>query len=373
MKEVYIKIYDTAGNLTRVLYEFIFSEFTESLNGGLGYCSIQIPEKFDNFGLGTTIDKDYGIKIVINDREGEVTVYSGRIEEIEAGVDDRESVILHCHGYIAELALNLHESAQKIKFTYSQWEITDIIKDILDKHTASQTGAKVDYATGSTSDTAKDITIKFFASTVLDALLGVIQKADSDWFFRVGADNVFYFDEISATPTHLFMVGRDVGALNILDSNQKKITRYLFFNGLPDEDPLKIAKVYSSGDADRRFKIERDDRVTVSTTADEQGARYIDTYGNGLQTVDAIIIDSNLGGGYDIESINVGDTCKFINVETNSPLPENGIITSKVYNPNFLQISVADARQYVAKMLIEQKQRQALVEFGEELPLSYTT
>ena len=88
--------------------------------------------------------------------------------------------------------------------------------------------------------------------------------------------------------------------------------------------------------------------------------------------VKARIIDSNLAGGYDIESINVGDTCKFLNVETDSPLSDNGVITSKTYNKDYVDIVVEDTQKYVSRMIVNQIQRQNLAEVNAEIPVSYT-
>lgn len=372
MKHVYIKVYNS-GVLQRVFYDFTFSSFTEVLHGGLGFCSVVIPEKFDDFGYGTQVANDYELRIIVNRGGEDVTVYSGRIEEIEAGVTDKESVIIHCYGYTIELANNIHEDAGKVKFNYSSQELSDILRDILDKHAASLATAKVTYTASSLLDTSTNISFKTFASTVLEALQSVIQRAPSNWYSRVDADNVFHFREISATPDHYFVLGRDIGSLRIIDSYASRVSKYLFYNGLPNEDPQKIFKLYTDGTADRRFKIKRDDRVLDTTTADADGSRMITTFGSGLQTIDVRIIDNSLTPGYDIESINVGDTCKVINTDPDVPLPDNGVITSKTYNIDYVDLTIAETRQYIAKSLFDQKQRQDLSEFNDELPQSYTT
>lgn len=373
-KEIYIKTYDTSGNIKGFFYDFVFSQFTQSLNSGLGELQVTIPRKFDDFGLNDTIAKDYEIRLIVSDQDGTTTQYSGRVDEIVSSVSDKESVTLRCSGYVSELALNLLEgSSNSVRIEYSSQEIGSIIEDLIDKHRTSFSDAVVNYTGTSIGNTSKNITIKFFASYVLDAIKQVLSHADEDWCFYVDVDNNVVLKEISTTPDHYFVLGSDVSRLEIKDTNKQKRTKYLFYNGQTTDDPDVILKRYSDGSSDRRFEIVRDDRITDTTTSDEKGDRFVDTYKNGLQTVRARILDSNLGSGYDIESVSVGDTCKFLNVSTESPLPTNGVITTKTYNKDYIDIVVEDAEQFVARSLQESRSRLSLIEFNSELPSAYTT
>lgn len=369
-KELYIKAYNTSGALTKYISEFAFSEPTETINGGAGVLNLAIPNKAED--LTNQIERGYQIKVVAHDGV-ETTVYNGRVDEIKSSIGDLEQTTIVCSGYIAELAQNLHEDGGVVRFNYIETAIEDIVKDILDKHNTSLSTAKVDYNGSSIGTTGKNITVKFFASTVLEAIRSVVNQADKGWFFRVGSDNVFYLFETPSTPDHYFTIGCDVAKLQLVESDRTKITRYLFFNGRTENEPDNIFKLYSSGATDRRFLIKRDNRFTVEASVDERADRILNTFGDGTGQVTARIIDSNIGGGYNIESINIGDTCKFLNVDSNLNLPSNGVIVSKLYSKDYVDIVIEDSEEYVSRMLIEQRQRQNLAEFNEELPESYTT
>jgi predicted secreted protein len=362
-----------------VFFDFTFGEFSSYLNGGLSDLQVTIPRKFDNYGYDTEIGDGYNMKIYIADNEAPTgtQIYDGIIDMTSAGVSNNESVTLSCSGYVSELALDILEAPANVTtFTYSGVEIATILKDIIDKYRASRPNAKLNYSASSIATTGKTVSITFNLTSPLQAIKAVADMADANWYWRIRADNILYFAEIPATPTHYFIMGKDISKLEVNRNIRDTRTNYLFYNGKDAGDGALIYRKYTragtSAKYGRRFELVKDSRFTTTASVDDLADKYLDTYENPLEIVTLEIIDSNLGGGYDIESIKAGDTFKVLNISDTSGLSGNMLITSVTYGIDYVKIVATDAYKYVERELEKQRQNQILNNFGDNMPTAYT-
>lgn len=407
-KQVFIKTYDTTGGFKGLFNDFVFSSFTSSLNGGLGDLSVTIPRRFDEYNTDRAIVSGYKLEVYISDTENVsgLKIYEGTIDSINIKVGgDGEQVAISCSGYIWQLATDLLEySSSTIYKKYTTTDISAIIKDIIDNYQARRSDDEVTYDVGATTiDTSgKSLTLEVFMESPLTAIAHAASQADADWYWRVGRDSNFYFKEMSTTADHMFVFGRDVIELEGNENIRDVKTGILITNGLASTDSDSIMKMYTStsGEANygRRYEKKRDGRYKATAgTADEYGARFLDIYSEPIKTVRLRILDSNLpGGGYDIESIEPGDTCKILNIEedvTDSTLwgyfnwgeadwgasedagvlTNNMLITSVEYNIDYVDITLNDKISYVNRELLERKKENAAVAYTDNQDRTYTT
>ena len=382
-KQVFIKTYSKTGTFKGVFFDFAFSSFTKSLNGGLGDLRVVIPRKFDEFSTNDDIELGNELKIFIADDEAPngLQIYSGEIDDITPSVGTTESVQISCSGYIYQLATDILEySSSTIYKAYGSQDISAILKDMLDNYQARRDDDRITYDVGATTiDSAgKNIILKIYLNSPLQALSHTAQQADSDWFWRIGVDNNFYFNAIPTKATHLFQFGKDVASLSTNRNIRETKTGIMVTNGLASGDGDAILKLYSDATAittyGRRFKSKRDGRYKAgSSTADEFGARFVALFKDPINTVNLRILDSNLANGYDIENIEPGDTCKITNIESNDALTSNMLITTVTYNTDYVDLTVMDTNRYVDRQFMDRKDEHDLVAYTDDQKQTYDT
>lgn len=377
MKQIFIKTYQ-AGVIKGTFFEFVVSEFQSSLNSGLGDLTVTIPRKFDSYNSDGALTLGNELRVYISDREAPqgVLVYSGEINSIVSSLSSIENVEVYCSGYLFQLALSIYYSSTfQIYNRFTATDPSTMIEDIIDQYQTNNTNYKITYTAGSIASTGKSLGLVTFLSTGLNAIKQAVDLADYDWFWRVGADNIFYFDSIPATATHLFTMGRDIASMSVDYSIRDLRNNLVFTNGLAVNDPEVIQSLYTDNTSGTtygsRVEFKRDDRYKASTgSVAEYASKFLNTYKDPLSTLVLRIIDSNLGGGYDIESIKVGDTCKILNVENIASLTDNMIITNINYAIDYIDITIIDAQKYIQRVVQETSKTIAEYAFSDNMPLT---
>lgn len=373
-KQFYAHIYNTAGTYVNLLYDIPEPQFTESLNGGCGSLALQLPYKFDDYGKGETLDYGYRIELFVayNLYPTGRKIYSGRIDKINASVSKAENVTIEASGYIHQLALDMLEYSNNTVFKeFTSQEISTTIKNIIDQYKSNRTDDVVTYSSASIADTGKSRVSKYYLTTPLQAILSVLDMADPDWFFFIDADNVFYFQEISTTPDHIFTLGSDVVSLSTNGDIREARDNLMFSNGLTKDDPKYLLKRYTASSAyvQRQFEFKRDGRF-VEAGANEYGARFVDIRKDGFNQTKLRVTGYESGGG--IETIKPGDTFALNNYTGDTNISDNSLIVSIDRTIDYIDITAEDAETYINRELLERKNAYDLIAFDDNLPKVYT-
>ena len=119
---------------------------------------------------------------------------------------------------------------------------------------------------------------------------------------------------------------------------------------------ITISKLYtdatSTSDNGYLFEKQTDGRVTVTATSDKWGTAFINANKDIDIKTELTIIDNNVDTmrGYNIESINPGDTCKLINIkDTNNTFKDSMAITAVNYTPNTATLELESVRDSIER------------------------
>ena len=381
-KRVFFQSFDTSDNYKGVFEGWTFSSFTETLAGGAGDLTLQIPRKFDEYNSDGALDLGYELQAFVVDKEAPtgVKIASFKIDEIDTKAAENENVTMNCSGYNSELALDLVESGSNtVIFTTPNQDLSQTIKDVIDLYRTNNSNPKVNYSTTSIENTGKNREIDIVINSPLDVINHCAVQADADWFWWLDADNILNFKQISPTPDHYFVFGRDIVNINPVRSLRDVRNNFLITNGKEASDGNALLHNYvdatSTTTYGRRFELKRDSRYTVSgNTADEWGARNLDLYKDPVNRVTLTLLDSNLTKSkVDLEAISVGDTFQILNIEENDAISTNMVITSKINNIDTTTIVADDTTSYVSRELLSRKKANNIIAFNENLLTSYTT
>lgn len=319
-KRYLYKIYDTSNVLISTLSDFVdLPQFTSYINSGLGQLTFRLPRSIFSFDEGNSIAQNNRVDVVCYDMEGENIIYSGYISKYAPSLDKgRQFIIVTCLGYVTQTERFMAEDASgNTTLTYLSKDPNFILKDILDKFTAA--GGLPDYTGSSTTNTGTSVSYAFNTYTVKEVLDKVIELAPVGWYYFINALNVVTFKSKDATANHTFVLGKDISTIIPEKSVENMVNRIYFTGG--DVSGVQFYKKYSRAGSISTYGLYAqkvvDGSVTVETTADIIAGSILDRCDAPEVRTTLVIRDSNAGlGGYDIESIKPGDTCKIIGLKS---------------------------------------------------------
>lgn len=320
-KRFLYKIYDSSGNFITTWNDVISQPtFYNVINGGFSELKIKIAKGVYQFGEDEDVKFSNQIKVFVFDKntgDSGIQIYSGYLTRYEPIIDGgKETVEVTFLSYWLETARLLLEDAGKTEVAYNSYDPSNILKDLLDKFTAR--GGKLDYSTSSVDTTGTTVSYTFNVNTFQECLKKVVELCPKGWYIRTGADDTIYLSEMQTTAKHKFSIGKDI----IYFKPEKRIenlVNVVYFKG----GGTLYKKYTASGSVSTYGEYAKkiiDGRVTVEATADIIANRELDMYSSPEIRVTLRILDSNnnAGKGYDIESIQVGDTCKILGATVKS-------------------------------------------------------
>jgi hypothetical protein len=353
MKNLSIKVYTNNGTFLKDWASIAnFSGFSKEINSGLGECIIELLVQIDY--LGADLAENNRVDILISDKDtstdGFVKIYSGYISLIEPSVDgSKESVLVHLLGHYTKLSTDFLKNGSQITLysdntngltTTASGTSADlglILRGILDRYIAETENPNVFYSSVSIPLVSQTALYSLSLKTYREAIDSVCSMLPSGYFWFVDEEGMIYIKPKPTTPTHTFQFGKHFKSIKISKSMEKIRNFLLIWNG--DPSGSAIFKYYSDEASikkyGRRSDFIQDNGITDTSSADKMGAKYIAENKDPSIKLTCEILDNNFDdvNGYNIESIQVGNTCKFINFNSSITdiLNDNMLITKVDY------------------------------------------
>lgn len=361
-KNVLIKVYNNAGGFIGVWKDAKFEQFTKEINGGIGDCTVELGKEFDYTGSDLKLGNH--VEILISDTDTLTSVdkfrviYAGYISMINARAKGSvEGITITLLGHYTKLATDILKNSTQVKL-YSDTsaglattaggaaDIGLMMRAVIDRYIAETTNPKISYNTttiGLTSTTAEYF---FEMKTYREAMDKLASLSPEGWYYYVNELGCVYFKRKPTTATHRFIFGKHFSVINVQTNVEKLRNALLFWNG--EVGASQVFKLYSDAGSiaqhGRRMEKYYDYAIGSATEADLIGAKFIAENKNPEVKLTCEILDNNedTNKGYDIESINVGDTCMF---EGFDPLmaelfTDNMLISRVVYSLDKVEITV---------------------------------
>jgi hypothetical protein len=395
-KNVTARVFTPQGVPIRTWESFRFQGFKKETNAGLGECTIMLAEPFGYDGpdllLGNVVEVRIADRDTVGSPDGSRVIYRGYISLVSREVDGaREYLEVTMLGFYTLLSLDiLKDGTQTTLYSNDDDGLTDddTAQDAADIGYMARTvvrlfgeenGTLRVFATAtSCPDTNTEAEYTFEQKTYREALDKLRRMAPAGTFYYVNEDGVLFFGVKPETPTHTFILGKHFSSIRVERSLEKVRNGLLLWNG----DISGIYKGYESEPSieqyGRRVEVANDYGVAGADAADLIGAKFLEETAIPEVKVICTIMDNNIeeGKGYDIESIQPGDTCSFLGFDTDigSIFRENMLISSVLYKLDTVRIEV----EVVKSGLIDfqNKQRREINDIGSgglSIPESYST
>jgi len=167
------------------------------------------------------------------------------------------------------------------------------------------------YNGGDVDATSSNIEYTFDAETYLNAIERVRQMSPAGWYWFIDTDNFFHFKAKPTTITHTFYWQQQFNEIKVSKNMERMINTVLLDDGTTATNYREYNNAASQGEFGRRVLQKSEKYYGDTGTMDEEAANIIDTMNEPDIEVRLTLLDNNKNEyGYDIESIEVGDTVK---------------------------------------------------------------
>lgn len=348
-KNITIKSYDNANNFIGIIIDADFDGFNKIINSGLSDLTFKLARKIDDFNLNDDVSIGNKIEIWVEDEDTDlegILIYSGFIEQQNIKVDGGEEYAeIICLGIVSKITQDILKSTSQTTLytkttdgltitsaSISAAEIADVIMATLDFFNTNNPNFPISYTedgVDTVEDTGNFINYKFEAVYYLQAIEKCREVAPQYWYWYIGADNIFRFRQLSGTADHTFSLGKDIKKITASKSAGSVNNVLLLFDGgtiyKEYDDETSIA-TYG-----RRVKQMTDSKINDEATMDNIGQAFINENKDAKIRIEIEIIDNNESNlGYNIESINPGDTCKIIGVTPDENIFNENMVIQEV-------------------------------------------
>lgn len=355
--------------------DYVFSSISSNLNSGYGALDFTLPRKFDVLAGSDPQDlTNYELQVIAYDDEQPLgtTLFSGEVvSSVRSLSGDGESV--------SYTAISPLERIEKIDLedtdsivTYSAVEIADIFKDIILKCNAKAKQEILKFTSTSLATTGVTLTTTFKNAFIGDALKSVFKATPSNFVWYVDVDRTVYLKAVATTPTHYFYNTKDVSSIVRETDKSKIVNAVKLWDGLAS--PTILQKYINNTSAETygyRAEAVQDGRYTTTAGALNFGTTFVTKNKEPNDQFTITIIDSS-GGGYDIDSIKVGDTFRLLNFDVATNIPTLLVVTSKTDYLDYCTITASDRNQYVSRELYNLKKEQFQVNNSDHPTGAYT-
>lgn len=352
-KSIIVHVYDKNLSYIGVWGDADFLTFNRQMNGGPSECTLNLARTFDAGGADLALNNIVEIYISDIDTQtyplGHRLIYKGYISMIQpVAIRSRQGIQVHLLGMYTLLGVDILKNGTTTTLNTdtttglttgaaSAADIGLVMRAVIDRYVAEISAGnspQISYNTMSIPLTGTTATYKFEGKTYREAVDKVKELAPSDYFWYIDETGILTFKGKSATATHSFYVSKHVVSLEIQQSMEKIRNFILVYDG------TSLYKHYQDDSSINLYgrRVERivNYGVAASSAADAVAAKFLAENKDPQIVISAEIMDNNGGDGtrgYDIESIQPGDTCSFFdyNDTLSSIFKENMVITSVDY------------------------------------------
>jgi hypothetical protein len=401
-KTVAVIVSSTAGTYLKTWANFEFVGFDKELNAGVGECVLKTDAVFDYGGIDLKVGNRVEIRVCDADTlaaqalgtndAGARMIYNGYISMIEREViGAKEQVTIRCLGFYTQLATDILKSgSQTTLYSYASGltvtagsiaacDVGKLVRAVLDRYIAENTSPQISYDSTQIPDTGTTATYAFEQKTYREALDILKKMAPAGTYYYVDETGAVKFKPTPTTPTHQFVFGRHFTSVRVEESMEKVRNFLLVWNGETGgsvvykhyQDDGSIAQYGRRGDTMNDYGI---DNVNA---ADLIGTKFLAENKDPEIKVICTIFDNNnvQGQGYDIESIQPGDTCSFygFSSELSQVFRDNMLITKVKYTLDSVEIEVQLMNAGLVDIQADQTRRIDDIQSGGlSVPETYT-
>lgn len=286
------------------------------INSGSGQITIDTNQAFDDFD-SSIIACNNVIKLYVFDDVNHTTpilMYTGIISKVIPFYSEgKEGVKINCLGRSSELNTDYYTSGGSYEFNKAG-KASAIFQDIITNFRNVYTNTDINYTGGSVEDSLVTLDIDFSKKKWKGAIDDILKLAPTGWWWSIEADGTANFKSKPSTATHTFNIQREVQEIQTPIDMEVVINKVILESSAP-ATPHTVSDTTSITANGTRTAYITDTNIKDNASAEARVNAELANKKDRKYT--ATVTINSL---YDIESIKVGDTCKFVNYKTTGGL-----------------------------------------------------
>lgn len=384
-KTYQLRFMDKTGTYIGQVSRFTMSNFRKVINGGLGDLKITLPMPFDQAYVSPFTVIFNRVEVYV---QGNL-LYSGFIAGVNAIAQGRkEDVVITCRGHAARLPFIVLKNGTTITLrtdtaaglttgaTATAATIDVLLKAVIDRYNAEAVYPIINYTATSVTPIATTFTYTFLAKTIFVVIERAMEVTPAGTYWRVGADNIFYVNTKSTTADITLNFATQVAAISDNQSIDGMINRALVaYNGTPPTLAKLTTDTTSSGLYGDWWWQRIDGKYTVAGDVTSLSQKIIDGNKNPPRRLQVVVPDSagSKTSGYDIETIEPGQTLKLINLPEAAAqsFPSLFQIVAVDYTPEAATLDLETPTDDLARELAKKERMDAAAK-ADDFPATYT-
>jgi hypothetical protein len=222
-----------------------------------------------------------------------------------------------------------------------------ITRAVVDRFNEENANPIFNYSPTTIPLTGTTVHYMFQSKTYRNALDKLSMLAPAGYFFYFDEYDFVHLKPKPTTPTHIFEFGKHFASFKGEKSMETLRNAIIIWNG--ETDPLiAVYKYYENATSvaqyGRRTETYVDPGIADEASADAIAANFLETMKEPEVKLTVTIFDNNFDDvkGYDIESIQPGDTCRFVgfNNEQLDLVQENMLIRRVDYATDRVELTI---------------------------------
>ncbi len=302
-----------------------FDSFEKTLNGSIGNVTIQLIGSIDDVDL-TVIEVGYEFRIYVIDNDilkkgydfdSPLLIYKGIISSINIDIrGGSQKVSFDCVGIIALLARDIFKDGTTTTISKSGVSPGTIIREIIDQY-SNETSIYLifSYSEDSIDISGANVAYSFEQKTYKEAIDATKKLGSASRNYYIYPSGEVQYLPKPSSAQHSFIMNKHFARLTFKRDWNTIRNILLFWDGQVAGTYKQFIDDASAGTYRRLIERITDSRLTNTDAIDEFGNSFIDSKKNPSYNLSIEIFDNNFNEfGYDIESIEPGQTCRLYNV-----------------------------------------------------------
>ena len=256
-----------------------------------------------------------------DDQPAGVKIFSGYISRYDPSNDGPlDYVQVYILGWHTRMSDFIHEdSLGATGISYSSIDPGKIAEDVINK--ARVNGLPINWNEISLQKTGTVTSYSFQGNTVQDCIDKILSLSPYGWYWWVDANKNLNLHPKNGFATHTFSIGKEIFYIQPQKRIENIVNRVYFVGGIPAGSDTALYGRYERPASIQNYGLfsqkVSDQRVTLQSTMDTIANTILDTQQE-IEVRTIIRIKDNsidAESGYNIESIQVGDTCQIRNYQ----------------------------------------------------------
>ena len=303
--------------------------FPSRINGGLGELELDLAYPWQRFDEGTTIAISNIVEVWCMDDahtrgrriyQGYISRYTPYLKPSGRGLK------VTALGKWSMLTWAKYKDGSSYTVTHTAQDPEAILRAIVDHFTTVQGAGLITYSDATTDPVGTVVTKTFTDKSHGEAVIDGVNVAGTGWWTKVDADGLLWLKAKPTQPTHIFTIDYDIQEIEATKDGER-IVNLIQVRGESGAttDVSDAASIAAYGTHE---KIKSDSSLGDVTTRTQSGSK--DLGDNKDPKVRApFVVNAN----YDLESIEVGETCRIVNYDKSSTFfSDNMLIVGVTYN-----------------------------------------